>query len=49
MPQYVYDKEVHENETLSLTKRIIISPTYQKHFQESRPKTKCIIENFANP
>ena len=26
--------------------KIIISPTYQKHLQESWPKTKCIIENF---
>ena len=46
MPQYVYDKEVDENETLSLTKRMNISPTCQKHFQERKPKTKGIIENF---
>ena len=29
--------------------KIIISPTYRKHFQESRPKTKCIIENLPIP
>ena len=26
-----------------------ISSTYQKNFQENRPKTKCITENFPIP
>ena len=51
-------KNVEENETLRILgknfkdknrSKIFVSPTYQKHFQESRPKTKCIIENFRKP
>ena len=34
---------------IKIDKKIIISPTYQKHFQKSRPKTKCIIDNFPIP